>query len=219
MYILVTQALDDTTNHIAPQVESMGPGYAWEADNSIRHIRDNKPLAFTPNFNTLILDQDTRLTDLISQLLIPAPGLLLSAELLAMIKAYVIQKYVVYDAPVSYRGQRHDYYWLHFTEQQEQSINFQQSVFGLYNMDNHWQQDLTFAGYGEFAEKCQELTFMLGGQLVPKKLTFVDAEQPDLFVIMTTEPIYYVSNKLAEELQASNTIGYQLIPSQLQIVF
>jgi len=215
MFVINLQ-LPESESGVYPQVDNMGVFYDWDKVDSITRLTANSELSFIPDFQTFTLDRKAVLTDVLSQSFVSSPGLLISKKVRDTFKAMKIQDHIYYDAKVNYQGSILEYYWMHFSSFYEQSVDYEQSNFNLFDMFSHQVGQESFGSLSEFESRCCQLALGLTGQMVPNKL--YSSQEFDLFVVTTNEPIYFVSDELAKRLIDSRVSGLELVKSPLEVV-
>lgn len=100
-----------------PQHQTMGPGYDFNAANSVHQLPYESLPEFEPNFNTVVIHGHAKLTDLLSSAPIKNTGYLVSKNLRAILEQFSLPLHRYYSVPVTHRGKAvEDYYWLHLPQ-------------------------------------------------------------------------------------------------------
>ncbi|WP_339735345.1 hypothetical protein [uncultured Gimesia sp.] len=98
---------------IAPQHQTMGSTYDYDAPDSVYQLPFDGLPDFEPDFNTIFLDDRAIVTDLISSAPIRNCGWLISGRFRAIIDSFSMPLHRYYAVPVVHRGQKiPDYWWL-----------------------------------------------------------------------------------------------------------
>jgi hypothetical protein len=218
-YILNTESNLDN-NHIAPQIVSMGPGYDWDAPNSVSRLTTNVVLVQAPNFRSFHLDPNTAVTDIVSQTYVAARGLLVSPALAGAIGQFTIQRHQPYRAEIVWRGVAFDYYWLHMTEEAEDLLDYARSDFRRMPIGPGSPVNVSFANREELRVTTHQLINTLTGQLQPRRLIFLPGiPELHLFCLDLPHRTFYLSSRLGDELTAAKLTGFELVPSDVEVAF
>lgn len=95
-----------------PQHQTMGPGYDYDARNSVHKLPDRALPRFKPNFETVTIHGHARLTDLLSSAPL-RPGFLVSGRLRALLERFDLPLHRFYPVPMVHRNEPvSDYFWL-----------------------------------------------------------------------------------------------------------
>ena len=207
------------TNDVYPQVEHMGPDYAWEQNNSITNIISNHPLGFAPDMQSFYLNEKTSLTDVISQSYIYTAGLLASERFQAAISGYTVQKYDIYPAEVIYQNKAINYVWLHFVVDIEQYINYRKSRF-VVTFSNGREDSIEIDTTATLRKLEKEVIYSGSGYLEMKEVTFHSGVPfYDFFFFRLQGNRYYVSERLAIELERRKLTGFIVEPFGGEVKF
>jgi hypothetical protein len=100
-----------------PQHQEMGSGYDYGAPNSVhKFLYDGFP-NFEPNFNTVIIHGNAKLTDLLSSAAIINTGYLVSLKLRALLEEFALPLHRFYPVPMIHRKKPvAGYFWLQLPE-------------------------------------------------------------------------------------------------------
>jgi hypothetical protein len=91
----------------------MGPGYDYDAPDSVHQLPDNRLPDFEPNFRTVVLARTAKPTDLISSAPIRNTGLLVSGRFRKVLESFALPLHRFYPVPVAHRDSPiGDYWWL-----------------------------------------------------------------------------------------------------------
>jgi hypothetical protein len=220
MWILNTNICSEQNNDVVPQVAHMGPGYQWDAPDSISRIDSNAPLGFAPNLRSFHLDPDTYLTDVVSHSFVYTAGLLVSHRFYGALDGLVVQPHESYPAEVVHRGETYRFVWMHVTELIESRIDFAESRF-LISPFGRQAEPIVFADADELSRKARELVNTIGPvRLVPERLVFLQGTpRYDLFALLLTEWRFFASDLLADRLRTEGLTGFGLDPAPCPITF
>ena len=212
-FVLVPHATGAAVNHVFPQAVDMGNEYDWDAPDSLRHLPPFAPADVPPNLSAFHLDPETKVTDILSQTLTPAPGLLVSNRLRDEVDHFAIQEHAWYEAPVVHHGRRLRYNWLHFTASLESKIDFTRSTF-VVRHETKREKSRTFASEAEFLQECRELVDSGTGKVRVQSVTFLPGVALlDLFVLRLTGLTYYLSHQLVNRLREAEYSGCKILPA------
>ena len=108
--------LNTTTEGIGgtyPQHQALGPGYDYDAPDSVHRLPDDALPDFVPNFNTVVIHGHARLTDLLSSAPIRNTGYLVSTQLREVLERLALPPHRFYPVPATHRGKPvGGYFWL-----------------------------------------------------------------------------------------------------------
>jgi hypothetical protein len=207
-------------NEVVPQVMNMGPGYNWDAADSITALSTNAPLSVSPNFHAFHLDPETRLTDVISQAYIFTRGILISERFWRTLEGFVTQAHQSYAADVVFRGKTSPYYWLHMTEELENRIDYANSDFYIEPTLGGAAESVTLADRQALDALSRRLVDEGIGSLRPRRITFVSGTPAyDLFCLQFTSCTFFASARLADRLSADKLTGLEFRSAQAEFVF
>ncbi|TWU07391.1 hypothetical protein CA54_57970 [Symmachiella macrocystis] len=97
-----------------PVHEDMGPGYDYDAPDSVHNMRFDAFPEFEPNFHTVHLKGYVHITDLINSIPIPRAGWIVSGRLRSIFESFRITDHRYYSLPVVHLGKEvPDYWWFH----------------------------------------------------------------------------------------------------------
>jgi hypothetical protein len=100
-----------------PQHQTMGPGYDYDAPNSVHQLPYDALPDFEPNFNTVVIHGHARLTDLLSSAPIQNTGYLVSPKLRAVLERSTLPPHRFYPVPMTHRKKPvAGYCWLQLPE-------------------------------------------------------------------------------------------------------
>jgi hypothetical protein len=107
----------DGVGRAYPQHQEMGPGYDYDASDSVHQLPYDKFPGFEPNFNTVVIDRRAKLTDLLSSAPIKNTGYLVSSRLRTVLEHFALPMHQYYPVPATHDGKPvADYFWLHLPE-------------------------------------------------------------------------------------------------------
>src|SRR5262245_18246154 len=100
-----------------PQHQEMGRGYDYRAPGSVHRLSHDALPDFEPNFRTVIIHGQAKLTDLVSSAPIANTGFLVSARMQAVLEKFVMPVHRFYPVPDTQRGKTVEgYAWLHLPQ-------------------------------------------------------------------------------------------------------
>lgn len=100
-----------------PQHQEMGRGYDYDAPNSVHKLPYDGLPDFEPNFNTVTIHGNAKLTDLLSSAPIRNTGYLVSPKLRALLEKFTLPLHRFYPVPMEHRKKPVDgYCWLQLPE-------------------------------------------------------------------------------------------------------
>jgi hypothetical protein len=219
MYELNIFPSNEETNYICPQVAHMGRNYRWDDLDSLTHIRVNQPLAVRPNLHAFHLDDETHLTDIVSQGYIYTMGLLVSKHLYGVLLHAMIQQHEIYGAVVVHRGATHQYVWVHMIEDVAARLDFSRSEFAV-RYEQGFEETATIDSMADLDRARLILTDRGRGVLFPRRMEFGRGTPPyDLFCLALTGSRFFISRGLADELTRRRLTGFELVPTQAKVSF
>ena len=220
MYFLKTDVVNDDNNEIIPQVTGMGPVYDFDAPDSLTRITPNAPLAHPPNLHAFQLDPETMLTDVVSQGYVFTNGLLISEALTQVLDGRVIQRHELYPADVVFRGETYRYFWIHFTEELEERIDYAHSEFVVEPLDGGPGRPIELRSRAELHARVVELVDTMSGELKARRIAFLPRVPPlELFSVQLTKRTFFASDELADRLEAEGLTGFELQRAAVEILF
>ena len=218
MYILKTDVVNDDNNEIIPQVQDMGPGYDFDSPSSLTRIAPNVPLTISPDLHAFQLDPETKLTDVVSQGYVFSSGLLISEAFAQALEGHVVQRHQLYPADVVFHDVTYRYFWLHFTEEVEERIDYARSEFVVEPLDGGSTREVSIATRGELRTTAMQLVDTLTGELKARRLAFLPGTPAfDLFCVLLTTRTFFASDELAQSLSAAQLTGFTLAPSDVEL--
>jgi hypothetical protein len=219
MYYIMKIGANADNNQIAPQVEDMGPGYNWDARDSVTRISENVPLVQPPNLRAFHLDPLTVPTDVVSQAYIRTRGLLVSPAFVQVLEKYRIQRYESYPAEVVWKGDTLKYYWVHMIEKAEDSLDYANSAFRVDSIDGEAGERATISNSEDLQVMAKRLIETMEGQLKPDPLTFLpDRSLNDFFCLDLPVRRFFVSSPLQADLVTARFTGFKLVPSDVKVI-
>lgn len=217
MWSLNTNICNAQNNEVVPQVEHMGPGYDWDAPESVTQIRVNVPLRFRPAMRAFHLNPATQLTDVISQGYIYTLGLLVSERMYATLTRFDVQAHETHAAEVVHLGRAHPYLWVHMTERVEDRLDYSRSEFVVRTLDGR-ERPQPIGNAEELRARCIELVNTIEPlTLAARRITFAVDPVHDMFGLVLTQRLFFVSDRVADALRAGRFTGFELVPSEIII--
>jgi hypothetical protein len=218
MWFMNTAICNEQNNEVVPQVEHLGAGYAFDAPDSVTHIRSNVPLRIPPNTRSFHLDPVTHLTDVVSQGYVYTMGLLVSNRMFDVMRPFTLQAHEAYAAEVVHHDKRYEYQWMHMTELVDEHIDFAQSRF-VVRPHGKADKEVSFRNSDELRETTRALVDTIGPvRLEVSRLVFLPATpRYDFFGLDLTARLFFASAPLAERLIERRFTGFELKPSSATI--
>lgn len=100
-----------------PQHQSMGVNYDFVAANSVHHLPYDALPDFEPNFDTVFIHNQAKLTDMLSSSAIINTGFLVSPKLREVLEQFTLPLHHFYPVPMTHRAQQVEgYFWLQLPE-------------------------------------------------------------------------------------------------------
>lgn len=117
-----------------PQITKMLIGYDFGAVDSVHNFRKNNFLinGGIPNFDTLVMNGKSKVTDVISESIISGNGFVVSKKLKGILEKYVLPKHWFFPLKISRRDAvLEDFFWFEIfrEEDQVQLVDFKKSTF------------------------------------------------------------------------------------------
>lgn len=214
MRVLETRPGTAATDEVWPQVQHMGPGYRWDAPDSLTRIEENRPLGVAPNLRSFHLKPEAQLTDLVSQNYVYAIGLLASERFCRALEGFVVQAHESYPAEVVHLDRTHPYRYLHVVEELEGRIDYAASRFVVRGREGDG-EPVEPSGPDELRRLCRELVERRPDARVEvETVAFVPGTPPhDLFCLRLAPLTWFASDPLAAELTRRGLTGFVLRPT------
>ena len=207
-------------NEVFPQAEHMGLEYDWDAPDSVSRLASFVPMERAPNLRAFHLDPETELTDIVTQRVTMAKGLLVSQRFWRALNGSRVQPHQRYPAEVVLRDDRRPYLWIHWTEDLTNRIDFSHSEFVIEPPGGGASARAEVESKEELARIVTHLVDTLTGDLVPRKVSFSPGTPSyDFLFLQLQARRLYVSEALAERLSASRLTGFRLGPVAAELVF
>lgn len=102
-----------------PQHQAMGPAYDYDAPNSVHQLSYDALPDFEPNFSTVIIHAQAKLTDILSSSPIRNTGYLVSARLRAVLSEFSLPLHRFYPVSMTHRNKPvAGYFWVQLPQPQ-----------------------------------------------------------------------------------------------------
>lgn len=118
-----------------PQIQKMKNGYDYNATDSTSALSKarNKFLTFQPNLDSFQLHSKAKMTDLLSNGLTGAFGILISDKLKNVLEKYKIVSHKFYPAKIALKNEIFEnYYWMQIISDLTSCIDYNKSKFFIY---------------------------------------------------------------------------------------
>ncbi len=100
-----------------PQHEKMRDGYNYDSPNSVHRLPYDALPDFEPDFDTVVIHTQAKLTDLLSSAPIKNTGYLVSERFRTLLLEFALPQHRFYPVPATHRGKLIDgYFWLQLPE-------------------------------------------------------------------------------------------------------
>jgi len=138
-----------------PQCIGVPDEYTFEWYNEPNSMTKLTNMKFPKEAPDLIfqLDNEAKLTDVISYTNIHAIGLLLNEKLKDILEDFIIPEHKFYPATLFTQRQEHQYHWLHIVKNDFNGIDFEKSIFIETDLMNKKIKDLDINSFDDY-NKC-----------------------------------------------------------------
>ena len=215
-FILKSATNTIETGPIYPQVQKMSFGYNYEAFNSVHALSrflDKFP-DFSPNLDHFILNDKSKLTDLLS-VAVAYGGLLISNKFKNLFEKFSLPLHIFYPAKVLRQKEFFEYHWMHIICDLTDDVDYKKSNFIAYYNYAHNLGLVPVNSKEDLVEKRQKLK-----NDNPDKAITIWAEQivlntkakknMDLFKIGTFDSSIYITEVLKRAIITSKITGCEI---------
>ncbi len=170
-------------------------------------------------FERIELFKSSKLTDNISSAAISAHVFILSMHALNIFKQFNLGEHKIYPATIFHKGVAHEYGVLHFTNDLQADLDFQNSNFYVANILGSYEFDISIDSKEDYEKK----RLLVKNAEYPgtekwwyvrlKYGVFINDEEkrtPDLYTIISSSENPYISAELAQAIIDNEITGFQL---------
>ncbi len=170
-------------------------------------------------FERIGLYKSSKLTDNISSAAISAHAFILSKRALELFKQFNLGEHKIYPATIYHKGVANEYDVLHFTNDFQTELSFQNSKFYVANILGSYEFDISIDSKEDYVKK----RLLVKNAEYPgtekwwsvrlKYGVFINGKKtntPDLFTIFSSSENPYVSAELAQAIIDNELTGFQL---------
>lgn len=191
----------------------MGLTYKWfEQPNSMTKLTNEE----FPNFEAELifeLEEKAILTDVVSPSNISAKGFLINQKVKDILGHFNLMEHMYYPAPLTVKGMKLPYYWLHFKDNEEKylsGVDYSEALFSVTNLAYAKIEDIQILSRDDFWSKKMNLPMK---HIRVEKLKLTDEiqnQELDLFYIPYIHSHFFCSDRLVEVLKAYNVTGLEI---------
>lgn len=193
--------------------KSLGLDFSWfDKPNSMTNLTNEDFPDFEPEL-IFELEEKAILTDVVSPSNISAKGFPINQKVKDILGHFNLMEHRYYPATLIEKGNKYDYYWLHFKDCEEKylgEVDFKNSSFFVTNLAFTELEKITLESRDDFWNKKMNLPMKhirvenlnLREHLKNQKL--------DLFYIAYIHSGYFISEKLYKAIQVNNITGVDL---------
>ena len=204
-----------------PQVQEMGKGYDYDANNSVYEL--GKCLRalpdFQPNLDHFVLNRNAKPSDLLSNSLINTTGFLLSNVFKDVLCQFNLPNHKYYSAKVYYKGKLLDnYFWLQMVSDFTDYVDYINSTFFLYKNYSRDIGDIEISSKEDYIEKSkivknEDSTLSVWA----KKISFTKEfdKKLDLFSISRFNGNIFISKELSQSLLEKQLTGLEIRSTEI----
>ncbi|MFT3678677.1 MAG: hypothetical protein QM791_00305 [Ferruginibacter sp.] len=211
LFAIKTSTDNSKIGKVFPQTDGMGNNYNLRKPNSVWEIKNYSQLDFLPDLDYFKISNSAKMTDFISTGLISACGFLISEKAKNIFNQYQISSHVYYKARVKHKMTFYEnYFWLHFTENDDSIVDFSKSKFVLTEPLPAFRQEtieLTFSDKEQAASVRKTNNFK---GLFPRNL-YLKSDSQDFFSFSFLYYHDYISSRLLEKFKAENISGLDVL--------
>lgn len=198
-----------------PQCKGMPSGkgltYKWfEQPNSMTKLSNENFPDFEPDL-VFELEEKAILTDVVSPSNISAKGFLINQRVKDILSHFNLMEHQYYPATLIVRGDRLQYYWLHFKDCEEKylsGVDYLKSSFCIANLANKKINDIQISSREDFWDKKMNLPMK---HIRVEKLVLTEKVENrglDLFYIPYIHFCLFCSDRLIDVLKAYTIRGF-----------
>lgn len=191
----------------------MGLNHKWfEQPNSMTKLTNDVFPDFEPEL-IFELEEKAILTDIVSPSNISAKGFLINQKVKNILSHFNLMEHRYYPATLIVRGEKFNYYWLHFKENDEEylsGINYNESSFVITNLALAKIDDIQIDSRDDFWIKKKKLPMK---HIRAEKIKLIDEikrKHLDLFYIPYLHSHFFCSHRLIDVLKAYNIRGIEI---------
>lgn len=188
----------------------MDDKYNYGGINSVHNLPQRGKIEFQPNFNSVEILNTAKLKDIISSITIPNSGIMVSDNLLEVIREFKLPyETQIFDVNVIYKGDKFHYNYLYIYDSKEEEIfDFENSLF-IKTEFNLPKSDFFKLKYNELKRRSLEDY----EEITPKSIMLnTEKINTDIFRLDLTNSGYYVTEKLKNAIESSGCNGIEFIP-------
>lgn len=197
-----------------PQCKGMPSNMGFTVDwfdrpNSFTHLNNEDFPDFIPDF-IWELEDNTKLTDVISPSNISARGFLINEKVKEIFSQHNLMEHKFYPAKIIMGNKNLQYYWLHFKENREyflKNIDYERSSFFIADLAFKRIGDISINSYEDYVLKKKELKFKyisISKLIFNKELSNVKL---DMFGIRYLFSDFLASEQFVNAIQSHDVTG------------
>lgn len=213
-YILKPATNTIETGPVFPQVQKMSPNYDFDAINSVYALSKKAQdfPDFNPNLDYFIVHNKAKLTDILSNSILPTTGFLITEKFKTLLADFKLMSHQFYNAKLYYKKEFHQYNWLHFKTDLINTIDFKNSSFIILLNYAHNLGHVEISSMQDYNLKKEKIKADNVGKTVSlwaEKITLSPSfdKQLDFFKIGTFDSNYYISEKLKTAIYSQKITG------------
>lgn len=207
-----------------PQHQKMGNDetYDYSAPDSVHQLKPSQFLICEPNFTSIILSKEIKLTDKISSAPIPWYVMIVNEKLLNILKCFTLPPYRVYSVPVLHNNRDvAGYYAIHILLLEEflHHVLFEQSKFWITKLiEKEKVEELSLSSLEDFKEASSRIQdnmwLRIRAEFFSLRREFL--EEMDLFALPGGAfPVrFYISSELRMVIEDAGCTGIRFIQRQ-----
>lgn len=216
-YVLKPAVNTSGTGAAYPQIQKMSPDYNYDSNNSVYAIARcvGMFLDFIPDLNYFVVHNKANLTDLLSNAILPATGLVISKKLKDILQDFNLISNKIYPAKVFHKKEIQEYYYLHVGTTLAEIVNYQKSSFIILLNYAHNIGQINISSFNDYHQKKEKIKVDNPGKTVSiwaEKICFTEDfdQKLDFFKIGIFDTDLYVSEKLKKALIKEKITGLHI---------
>jgi hypothetical protein len=215
-YSLISHAIDKKTIGIGPQCNVVPDGYTSEiynAHNSMTFLTNDYIPRVEPFF-LFEVNEEAKLTDILWQSITKSRGFLLSKKAKRVFETFVLPEHKFYFAPLNYKGEIYEYFYLHLVKSDYLNIDFSKSAFFLGDLFFDKISDIKINSLEELITAKNIESLEKSEYVFAERLSFVESfnhTSPDIFFFPRLHQNIFISKSAVEKLATNKITGYRLI--------
>jgi len=214
-YLLEEACRTEETGNQYPQILKMSKDHDYDDDKGV-YVFSRVALPSTkPDLKYLMLDDNAKLTDMLSAVMLRLNGFLISEKFKNLLQKYKLPEHQFYEAYImNAKGEQFKYYWLQMLRDNDMKyVDFENSGF-IISSTSIIQKDFRSIRIGSYSEYLSEREKLEPKQIIRISELCLNKEFTeaglDIFSIPSYKPSWIISENLKNSIRKNELTGVSI---------